>query len=110
MSTHADKMTAAMLVLIDRLQNHMEIDAESAAAAAGVSTDDEAAIAQAREALTGMSERTEGLRIAKHATIYTDHDGDYVLFCPNINAAMRAGKQAGKSESEVLASIVGVEE
>lgn len=53
---NADKLTAAMLVLIDRVQNHMEIDAESAAA--GVSTDDEAAITQAREALAEHGART----------------------------------------------------
>lgn len=45
------------------------------------------------------------IHISADASIMLDEENEYVLFCPNIHAAMKAGR----SESDVLRSIKGLE-
>ncbi len=45
------------------------------------------------------------IHIFRCATISRDKDGDWVLFCPNINDAINSGR----THADVLNSIVGVE-
>lgn len=75
----SNQIADAMLVLIDRLQNHMEIDSESAAA--GVSTDDESAVQQAREALAARTFAQDCHDLADRAQLIL-RNSDFVQFHP----------------------------
>lgn len=57
------------------------------------------------QAEVDVTEEGAPVRLASHASIFRDEEGDYVLFCPNVERAMRGGR----SEKDVLQSIVGAE-
>ncbi len=52
-----------------------------------------------------ITEEGAPIHISADASIMLDEENEYVLFCPNIHAAMKAGR----SESDVLRSIKGLE-
>lgn len=52
-----------------------------------------------------ITEEGAPILLSMHSSIFRDEDGDYMLFCPNIDKAVKSGR----TDEDVLRSIKGSE-